>query len=223
MRVNEKIINRLSYILKIIIKKPHLILSLLYKKHLGVIFLIPVNKRTLDLRTNSIINVNLSSNVDDIYRFYKNMKRDSITKERIDNWLSKNYECFLIYEENKVVGGMWIFKNQFELKNLSGRTLSTEKSISLNENTLYGAYVIIDEAYRGKGLNQILLNNVIEYYSRKDEYSNLLVITGASNGAYINSAIKCNAKLIGITEVTNVLGLISRKVLYLDQKLKVWE
>jgi GNAT superfamily N-acetyltransferase len=213
---------RIKYYLKLAVKRPNLILSFIFKKHLGVILMIPIDKRKEFLGIDSDVKIVRSNNEKEIYEFYKN-KRGSVNKENIKMWLDNNFDCFLVYSSvDKVIGGMWIFKKKFTLKNTSGRTLSSKNTIFLNEGSLYGAYVIIDEAYRGRGINQLLLRYVINYYANKNEHQRLLLITGASNGAYIRTTMKNNGKLIGITEVTNILGLKHRKELFLDGKEKVW-
>jgi hypothetical protein len=118
----------------------------------------------------SDIKVEVSASVEEIYGFYKKMKRDSITKEKIEKWISENNECFLIYEGGKAIGGMWIFKDEIQLKNISGRTLSAQKNIRLNKNTIYGAYGIIDETHRGKGLNQIFFNHILIPLQKPQKY-----------------------------------------------------
>jgi hypothetical protein len=65
-------------------------------------------------------------------------------------------------------------------------------------------------------------NHILDYYYQKGEYSNLLIITGASNGATIKTAMNFNAKLVGITEIINICGVVFRKELYLNKKEKVW-
>jgi hypothetical protein len=93
-----KVISRLRYYINIFVNKPYLILSLIYKKHLGVILLIPIGKSMKNKELKSDIKVEVSASVEEIYGFYKKMKRDSITKEKIEKWISENNECFLIYE-----------------------------------------------------------------------------------------------------------------------------
>ncbi|PAD40398.1 GNAT family N-acetyltransferase [Terribacillus sp. 7520-G] len=216
----NKLLANLKYYSTLAIKKPRLISSALYKKHLGLILSFDIRK-TQTLNHNDKYSVAVSSDIQDIYDFYKRMNRNSISVSIIKDWLSRDYECFLIKDDCKnTLGAMWAFKNEFLLKNTSGRTLSSNKEIKLDKDTVYGAYVIIDPTTRGKGLNHQLLGYVINYYDKK--YKKLLVTTGASNAAYIRSSMKNNAQLIGIVEVLNILGFHKRKIFFIDSKEKVW-
>lgn len=218
----SKLINRFKYYLVLGIKKPYLIKSFIYKKHLGVIISIPVKQMMFESNDLTISN---SQNIKEISEFYKKMDRDSINSNEIKKWLNQGHECFLVNFDNQTVGSMWIFKNKFNLNGLSGRTLSKEKTVCFEQNSIYGANVIIDANYRGKGINQHLLNYVLNHYASNTDYKykSLIVITGASNGAYIRSAMKYNGSLIGITEVKNYLGKSYRKEIFLDKKEKTWK
>lgn len=216
-------LKKLKYYFTLAIKKPYLIPQVFYKKHLGVIISIPIQIVDLPPNHNNIV-VNKSTNINEIGSFYKKMNRDSVNQKTIKSWLENNYDCFLvrIKGSQKSIGAMWIFKGKFTLKNLSGRTLSSNKNIKLNDDSLYGAMVIVDEEYRGRGINQYLLNYVVNYYYKNSDYKKMIIITGATNGAYIRSTMKINAKLIGITQITNILGIKIRRELFLDKKEKSW-
>lgn len=213
---------KLKYYMILAIKKPYLITRFIYKKHLGVIISIPINNIALPTIIKGI-KVVISNDVDEISKFYKKVNRDSVNKNTIKSWLNKGHDCFLVYyNENITIGAMWVFNNKLILNNLSGRTLSSKKTIFLDNDSIYGGNVIIDPDYRGKGINQYLLNYVIKYYSENGIYKRMIIITGASNGAYIRSTMKINSKLIGITQVRNIFGFISRKEIFLDKKEKSW-
>lgn len=220
----SRIIDKFKYNMTLAIKKPRLILSFIFKRHLGVILLVPIDKRQEKVNLDSDIEIIRSNDVKEIYRYYKRMNRDSVTEKVIRSWLKNGFDCFLVYSsEGITIGGMWIFKEKFTLKNTSGRTLSPHKTIYLNDECIYGAYVIIDGGFRGRGINQLLLRYVIDYYAANNsKYSKLLLITGASNGAYIRTTMKNGAKLIGITEVINICGHKRRKELFLDNKERTW-
>lgn len=216
-------IERIKYYIVLAIKKPRLILSFIFKKHLGVIILIPIEKGKELLNTDSDVDIVKSNDIQEISNFYKKMKRDSVNEDVIKTWLNSEFDCFLVYSPDGVaVGGMWVFKEKFTLKSTSGKTLSSQNTIYLDNESIYGAFVIIDENFRGRGINQLLLRFVIDYYTENSKYKKLLIITGASNGAYIRTTMKNNAKLIGITEVTNIFGRRYRKELFLDRQEKVW-
>lgn len=220
-----EIFKKFYYYVFLGIKKPRLILNFIYKKHLGLIFIIPIKKIEGNYNTTPMedsVKIIKSKNVNEITNFYKRMNRDSINNEIVKKWLSQDHDCFLVYSNDEVIGGNWIFKRKITLNNISGKTLSAKSSITINDDCVYSGYIIIDPAYRGRGIYQSLQNFVINYYAEIEKYKNILFITGASNGAMIRSAFKSNGKLIGITEVRNFIGFIRRKELFLDKKEKVW-
>src|SRR5690554_4755050 len=134
-------LNKIKYYLKLIFKKPYLALSYLYTNHLGVILLIPLSEKTEPLKMNedSKLKVGMTNDPKVIFEFYKRMNRDAVNKEAIRNWLSKSFDCFLVYSSNGLtIGAMWVFKNEFNLNRLSGRILSKNKMIILDKYSLYG-------------------------------------------------------------------------------------
>ena len=56
-----------------------------------------------------------------ILKFYNSMGRSFVTKNLIEEWLKKGYDCFATYIDEEIVAAMWIFKNTFETHHLSGR------------------------------------------------------------------------------------------------------
>jgi len=214
-------LSKLKYYLLLGVKKPNLILSFIYKKHIGLIISIPIISVNIP-ENNFNMKITKSDNITEITNFYRGMGRDSINKSIVERWLNKKFFCFLVYENDTAIGGMWVFKETFTLNNTSGRTLSQNQKIRLNKEYIYGGNVIINEEYRGKGINQALLNHVIKHFSKHSNYKELIVITGATNGAYIRSTMKASGVLIGITQVINLIGFKFRKELFLDKKKKVW-
>lgn len=214
---------KLIYYIKLGIKKPWLILSVILKRHIGVIICVPITdivERNIFLKC---LNIKLTYDIEHIYQFYQRMNRDSVSREQIIKWIKDDYDCFLVYNKNsEAIAGMWIFKNRFILSNMSGRTLDKDHEIFLDEDTIYGAYVVVHESYRGQKIGQNLLMYVINYYNKNSNYKKILMITGASNKAFIKSSIKFSGRLIGITEVFNLLGFKKRKELYLDSDEKIW-
>ncbi|MBV1817958.1 GNAT family N-acetyltransferase [Clostridium cochlearium] len=218
-----KTLHKIKYFTRLAFKKPYLILRFLFKRHLGVILIIPIKEEFSEFKNKKIKSIKLTKNVDIINKFYKSMNRDSVSCSKIKDWLDKDFDCFLVYDHSqKPIAGMWVFKNNFELPSLSGRTLSNKFEIMLDEDAIYGAYVIVDKNHRGCGINQSLLCFIMKHYSKNSKYKKILLITGAGNGAYIRSVMKFNGTLIGITEVYNILGMKIRKEIFLDRKEKVW-
>lgn len=217
MLINKNI----KYYLQLALKKPYLIKRFLYTKHEGLIL-------SMDILGNNFIEneeiiYRMSTNIDVIHQFYNKMRRSSMTTDTIKDLISNNNECILIHKENLVIGAMWIIKERFSLNTISSKVLSSQKEIILNNEALYGAYVIIDENFRGQKLNQNLLRFALNYYAKNSEYKKLFVITGTNNGAYIKSSMIQNAKLVGIVKVVNIIGFIKRKELYIDKSGVLWK
>ncbi|MDX9917726.1 MAG: hypothetical protein RBT15_06870 [Gudongella sp.] len=221
--MNYNILEKIKYYTSLALKKPNLILHFIFQRHLGVILIIPF-KSTYNLDWNKKIeSIKLTKDVGRIQAFYKKVNRDSVSISQIKYWLELGFDCFLTYDHNEIpIAGMWIFKNEFELHSLSGRTLSSNNLIKLDTDTIYGAYVEVEKNHRGYGINQSMLGHIINYYSRSNKYKRLLLITGASNGAYIRTVMKFNGILVGITLAYNILGFKIRKEIFIDKKEKVW-
>ncbi len=176
--------SKLKYYIKLAIKKPYLILRFIFTRHIGAIFILPIKSSLNQTENRNIESIELTSDVDEIYNFYKSVGRDSMSRIQIQKWLNSKFDCFLVRGRDSIpIAGMWILKDKFKLKNTSGMTLSSESEIRLDNDTVYGAYVIVDEKHRGIGVNQSLLSFVIEYYSANSHFKKVLLITGASNGA----------------------------------------
>lgn len=117
--------------IKTVLKHPKMIKNLVYKNHLGIIVSYDMSRGKLR-KSSELINyyVKKSQDIDEIFNFYECMNRTSVTKPSIAKWISNDFECFLIYEDETVIGATWIFKNEFEIKQLSGRTLSKIRKLS---------------------------------------------------------------------------------------------
>lgn len=216
----------LHYI-KLAIKKPYLIKDAIYKKHLGIILSCNIHEY-IDLHKDNIskdkdkYTFKISKDVDEIFNYYHRMGRDSITKEKISKWLKNGHHCWLVFWNGKVIGGLWIFFGQIRIDTLSARVLSKNKTIIFDNNIGYKGYVIIDPKYRKRGIYRLFNDYIMKYYYRNDGIDRIVLITGASNGAVIKTIMKVHGKLIGIVEVRNILGKISRKEIFIDEKEKAW-
>src|SRR5699024_12443231 len=120
-----KIIDKMKYYITLAIKKPYLIRSYIYKKHLGVIISIPIYKKDVSLN-NKHLTIKNSTNLKEINNFYKRMNRDSINPTEIGKWLNRDYDCFLVKYEDRIIGSMWIFKNKFNLNRSEERRVGKE-------------------------------------------------------------------------------------------------
>jgi len=164
----------------------------------------------------------ISTNIEEIFQFYQDMGRNSITKKKISEWLKNGHHCWLAWSGNKVVGGLWIFFGHINLHTLSARVLSKNKNILFDDNIGYRGYVIIHPSYRGKGIYSLFNDSVIKYYYKNNKVTKILLITGASNGAVIKTVMNSHGKLIGIVEVRNICGIVNRKEIFIDPKEKTW-
>lgn len=215
------------YYIKLAMKKPYLIKDAIYKKHLGVILscdiqdYINFHKDSM-LKSDETYTFELSIDVEQIFEYYHRMGRDSLNRKKIGKWLEDGHHCWLAYYNGKVVGALWIFFGQVRINTLSARVLSRNRTIMFDDNIGYQGYVIVDSNYRGKGIYTLFNDHVMRYYNKDGRINRILLITGASNGAVIRTIMKAHGKLIGIVEVRNILGNITRKELFIDIKEKSW-
>ncbi|MGI6423716.1 MAG: GNAT family N-acetyltransferase [Tepidanaerobacteraceae bacterium] len=140
----------------------------------------------------------------------------------MSKWLQDGHHCWLAWSDNKVVGGLWIFFGHINLHTLSARVLSKNKNIVFDDNIGYRGYVIVNPNYRGKGIYTLFNDYVIKCYYKNKKIANILLITGASNGAVIKTVMNSYGKLIGIVQVSNICGFISRNEIFIDPKEKTW-
>jgi len=205
------------------IRNPQLVMNYFYAKHEGLILSVKITTYNQDQLEDNSLNFEISDHVEEIHSFYKRMGRiGSMKQDKISAFLSNKNECILVKHNEKVIGAMWILRGSLILDTMSAKILSLRDRIRLNEDTLYGAYVIIDEAYRGLKINQKLLNFILNHYALQTKDKKLLLITGISNGAYISSVMKFETNLIGIVRVLNFCGMKKRVELYMNEKEKLW-
>jgi len=76
---------------------------------------------------------------------------ESILKVRLLEMTQQNYECLGVYEADVLIGtcGLW-----FQTRHYAGRSLEMD-------------HVIIDDAYRGQGIGEIMVNFVTDYAKEK--------------------------------------------------------
>lgn len=212
---------KFSYYLEQIITNPRLIISSIFKTHLGLILELPIMALQLE---NKDFKIMKATNVKEIEKFYRAMNRKSMTEDKIRNWLNKANDCFLIYNSlNIPIGGLWIQKDKILLSTTSEKTLSSHKFIELNEDTIYACYIIIDQKYRGNNLSKDLLKYVMRYYLKYTNFKNIILITGGSNAPMITITQELGGMIIGISRVVNFIGLKIRNEIFLNNKLKKWK
>lgn len=212
---------KFSYYLEQIITNPRLIISSIFKTHLGLILELPIMALQLE---NKDFKIMKATNVKEIEKFYRAMNRKSMTEDKIRNWLNKANDCFLIYNSSNIpIGGLWIQKDKILLSTTSEKTLSSHKFIELNEDTIYACYIIIDQKYRGNNLSKDLLKYVMRYYLKYTNFKNIILITGGSNAPMITITQELGGMIIGISRVVNFIGLKIRNEIFLNNKLKKWK
>lgn len=76
---------------------------------------------------------------------------EPILKERLLEMTQQNYECLGIFDAEVLIGtcGLW-----FQTRHYAGRSLEMD-------------HVIIDDAYRGQGIGEIMVNFVTDYAKEK--------------------------------------------------------
>ena len=215
------------YYIKSAIRNPNLVLDFIYKRHLGIILSIDIQdyvnyNKSAKPKTKVPCKFEISKNTEDIFKFYQDMGRNSITKRKISKWLQDGHHCWLTWADNKVVGGFWIFFRHINLHTLSARVLSRNNNIVFDNNIGYQGYVIIHPDHRGKGIYTLFNDYVIKYYYKNKKVAKILLITGASNGAVIKTVMNSHGKLVGIVQVRNICGIINRKEIFIDPKEKTW-
>lgn len=63
----------------------------------------------------------------------------------------------------------------------------------------------------------------MNHYYNEENIKDILLITGASNGAVIRTIMNSYGRLIGIVETKNILWKTLREEIFIDAKEKVWE
>ncbi|WP_282121710.1 GNAT family N-acetyltransferase [Algibacter mikhailovii] len=102
---------------------------------------------------------------------------DDLLRERFLEMFTQNYECAGIYDSGTLVGvcGLW-----FCTRHYSGRSVEPD-------------HVIIDEAYRNKGLGKQFFNWIYNYALSKDCETmelNTYVVNAESHKFYFNEGFK---------------------------------
>ena len=86
-----------------------------------------------------------------IQKFTDNKFSDVVLEQRFSEMVNRNYECAVIYDQDKLIGvsGMW-----FCTRHYSGKSVEVD-------------HVYIDDNYRGKGLGKLFFNWIYEYVKQK--------------------------------------------------------
>lgn len=100
-----------------------------------------------------------------------------VLEQRFSEMKDQNYECAVIYNDNKLIGvcGLW-----FCTRHYSGRSVEPD-------------HVYIDEAYRGKGLGKAFFKWIYNYVKEKGYESvelNTYVANAPSHKFYFNEGFK---------------------------------
>lgn len=112
-----------------------------------------------------------------VYKLNEGRISETILKQRFSEMISNNYECAVIYDNEKLVGvcGLW-----FCTRHYSGRSVEPD-------------HVYIDENYRNQGLGKQFFDWIYNY-ARNKGYEvmelNTYVSNSASHKFYFNEGFK---------------------------------
>lgn len=125
-----------------------------------------------------IINKN---NIDEVIPLVSKLNEGTVSneilKERFAEMVTQNYECAVIYDQDKIVGvcGLWYCTRHY-----SGRSVEPD-------------HVFIDEAYRGKGVGKQFFEWIYTYVISKGYEAvelNTYVTNASSHKFYFNEDFK---------------------------------
>ncbi len=105
---------------------------------------------------------------------------ETILKQRFKEMATQNYECAVVYKDEKLIGvcGMW-----FCTRHYSGKSIEID-------------HVFIEEAYRNQGLGKKFMHWVYEYANTRGVEAielNTYVQNHASHKFYINQGFRAMA------------------------------
>ncbi|OEK09061.1 GNAT family N-acetyltransferase [Flavivirga aquatica] len=82
-----------------------------------------------------------------VRKLNKNTVSDEVLKQRFSEMVTQNYECAVIYDNDKLIGvcGLW-----FCTRHYSGKSIEAD-------------HVFIDDGYRGKGLGKQFFDWIYSY------------------------------------------------------------
>lgn len=195
----------------------------IYKKHMGLILNYKLYKSN-NHNNHKNKNIVVMKFVDErlISDFYDNAGRN-IPSFQIKEWLECGHECWLAFLEEKVVGATWIFKGEFINNNFSGRCFTKNRKVKFENKVGCVRLTYVDPHYRGQGIGQqMLIRMISDIINKKKNLKRLVVTTGVDNTANIRCWMKIGGSLIGIVQVTKVLGIIMRRELFMDEKERCW-
>ncbi|PWH81705.1 GNAT family N-acetyltransferase [Algibacter marinivivus] len=106
-----------------------------------------------------------------------NKDSDAVLKQRFSEMITQNYECAVIYDDEKLIGvcGLW-----FCTRHYSGKSVEPD-------------HVYIDDSYRGKGLGKQFFTWIYNYSKAKGFEAmelNTYVTNAASHKFYFNEGFK---------------------------------
>lgn len=106
-----------------------------------------------------------------------NKNSDAVLKQRFSEMITQNYECAVIYDDEKLIGvcGLW-----FCTRHYSGKSVEPD-------------HVYIDDSYRGKGLGKQFFTWIYNYSKAKGFEAmelNTYVTNAASHKFYFNEGFK---------------------------------
>ena len=120
---------------------------------------------------------NINSVVPLVQKLNRNQDSDDVLKQRFSEMITQNYECAVIYDDDKLIGvcGLW-----FCTRHYSGKSVEPD-------------HVFIDDGYRGKGLGKQFFEWIYNYaLSKGCEVAelNTYVANAPSHKFYFNEDFK---------------------------------
>tara|TARA_Y100000768_G_scaffold388696_1_gene386262 strand:+ start:317 stop:865 length:549 start_codon:yes stop_codon:yes gene_type:complete len=169
------------------------------------------------------IKISQCSDVDKISKFLYEVNYSINKKEVISSWINEGHKCWVAKDKDTIVGILWGFYGTFEYLGLSGRTLSMNKQIKLN-NAVYLTHQIVSPRYRGCRIATLLIINLIKDVQHEDNIKQVISKMRASNA--VSFRVHNRDKLvtiIGIIFSWQFFSIQFRKEIFLDKKKVTWK
>lgn len=112
-----------------------------------------------------------------VQKLNENKDSDAVLKVRFSEMVTQNYECAVIYDDEKLIGvcGLWYCTRHY-----SGKSVEPD-------------HVFIDDDYRGQGLGKQFFNWIYNYVKAKGFEAmelNTYVTNSASHKFYFNEGFE---------------------------------
>ena len=108
--------------------------------------------RTMELAFNKILKEDFALVLPYLKKLHKQPPKEELLKERLLEMFGQNYECFGIYNADKLIGvfGLW-----FMTRHYAGRACEVD-------------HIYIEDQYQGKGVGKSMMEFIHQYAESKD-------------------------------------------------------